>query len=216
MVLNMANIRTVHDNRMSTSLFLLKFFLLTKGCHNPHLPLNPQSKSKSCIMEKTMEQQKETAQIITSSQLLEHWQGHRRVTRRVIEAFPEKELFTHSIGGMRPFSEMVNELLGIAVPGLQEIVSGKTTELKEHFDHGNSKARVLEAWDKSTEEINSLWGKIKLERFQENIVLFGQYEGSVQSSIFYFIDNEIHHRGQAYVYLRSLGIEPPFFWERDK
>ncbi|MEJ6979249.1 DinB family protein [Pedobacter sp. P351] len=29
------------------------------------------------------------------------------------------------------------------------------------------------------------------------------------------IDNEIHHRGQAYVYLRSLGITPPFFWERD-
>jgi len=24
--------------------------------------------------------------------------------------------------------------------------------------------------------------------------------------IFYWIDNEIHHRGQAYVYLRSLGI----------
>jgi uncharacterized damage-inducible protein DinB len=32
--------------------------------------------------------------------------------------------------------------------------------------------------------------------------------------ILYWIDNEIHHRGQAYVYLRSLGIEPPHFWER--
>ncbi|MEJ7681733.1 MAG: DinB family protein [Segetibacter sp.] len=34
------------------------------------------------------------------------------------------------------------------------------------------------------------------------------------SSIFYFIDNEIHHRAQGYVFLRSLGIEPPHFWER--
>ena len=25
----------------------------------------------------------------------------------------------------------------------------------------------------------------------------------------YVIDNEIHHRGQGYVYLRALGIEPP-------
>ncbi|RYD85889.1 MAG: damage-inducible protein DinB, partial [Sphingobacteriales bacterium] len=33
-------------------------------------------------------------------------------------------------------------------------------------------------------------------------------------NILYFIDNEIHHRGQGYVYLRALGIEPPFFWER--
>jgi uncharacterized damage-inducible protein DinB len=26
--------------------------------------------------------------------------------------------------------------------------------------------------------------------------------------------NEIHHRGQGYVYLRALGIEPPRFYER--
>jgi uncharacterized damage-inducible protein DinB len=29
-----------------------------------------------------------------------------------------------------------------------------------------------------------------------------------------FIDNEVHHRGQGYVYLRALGVEPPPFWER--
>jgi len=30
-----------------------------------------------------------------------------------------------------------------------------------------------------------------------------------------FVDNEIHHRGQGYVYLRSLGITPPGFYERE-
>jgi uncharacterized damage-inducible protein DinB len=25
-------------------------------------------------------------------------------------------------------------------------------------------------------------------------------------------DEHIHHRGQLYVYLRSMGIEPPFIW----
>jgi uncharacterized damage-inducible protein DinB len=29
-----------------------------------------------------------------------------------------------------------------------------------------------------------------------------------------FIDNEVHHRGQGYVYLRALGVEPSPFWER--
>ncbi|MEZ4810257.1 MAG: DinB family protein [Allomuricauda sp.] len=165
-------------------------------------------------MENTVEKQKETAQVITSSQLLEHWQGHRRVTRKVIEAFPEKEFFTHSIGGMRPFAEMVMELLGIAVPGLEEIVSGKTSKFEEHFDHGGSKAKLLQMWDDATVQINALWQEIPLERFQEYIKLFGQYEGTVQSSIFYFLDNEIHHRGQGYVYLRSLGVEPPLFYDR--
>jgi uncharacterized damage-inducible protein DinB len=32
--------------------------------------------------------------------------------------------------------------------------------------------------------------------------------------LLYIVDNEIHHRGQGYVYLRELGIEPPPFYER--
>jgi len=43
---------------------------------------------------------------------------------------------------------------------------------------------------------------------------FGQYEGKVHDLVLYAIDNEIHHRGQGYVYLRALGIEPPPFYER--
>lgn len=156
-----------------------------------------------------------TTQVITPAQLLEHWQGHRRLTRKVIEAFPENDLFNHSIGGMRPFAAMVSELLAIAVPGLQEMVSGKTATLDEHIDFGNSKTKVLELWDKATVEIDALWSQLGPDRFQEHIKLFGQYEGSIQSSIFYFVDNEMHHRGQAYVYLRSLGIEPPLFYDRD-
>ena len=165
-------------------------------------------------MNTTIARGKQVHQVISSSELLEHWQGHRSLTRKVIVAFSEKELFNYSVGGMRPFAEMTMELLGIATPGIREIVTGETSQLKEHFDHGNSKANLLEAWDKTTEEINALWPQISLERFHETIKTFGQYEGTVQSSIFYFIDNEIHHRGQGYVYLRSLGIEPPMFWDR--
>jgi len=164
-------------------------------------------------MENTIKQQTH-AQLITPAQLLEHYQGHRGLTRRVIEAFPEKEFFSFKIGGMRTFAEMSMELLGIAVPGLNEIVTKGTTELNEHFDHGNQKSNILDRWDADTEKINELWNKIPLERYQEYINLFGQYEGTVQSSILYFIDNEIHHRGQGYVYLRALGVEPPFFYDR--
>ncbi|MBS1629042.1 MAG: damage-inducible protein DinB [Bacteroidetes bacterium] len=162
-------------------------------------------------MEQTMQQ---TTQVIRPEELLKHWQGHRDLTRRVIEAFPEKEFFEFSLGGMRPFAAMTMELLGIAAPGLRELAGGNTGTLSEHFEHGNQKARILEQWDADTEEINRVFATIPTERFQEHIKLFGQYEGTVWSSLFYFIDNEIHHRGQGYVYLRVLGIEPPFFWDR--
>jgi len=152
--------------------------------------------------------------VITPSDLLTHWQGHRGLTRRTIETFPEEAFFNYSIGGMRTFADMVMELLGIAGPGIKEIATGEIQELIEEVDHGNKKAKILELWDKATDEINTYWAQIKPEQFQQNIKIFGQYEGTVWSSIFYFIDNEIHHRGQGYVYLRALGIEPPFFYER--
>lgn len=154
------------------------------------------------------------SQVITPSELLNHFQGHRGLTRRTIEALPEDAFFNHRIGGMRPFAEMVMELLGIAAPGIKEIATGKSAPLNEHVEHGNKKANLLKLWDEATKEINTYWNQIKLEDFQKNIKIFGQYEGTVCSSIFYFIDNEIHHRGQGYVYLRSLGIEPPAFYER--
>ncbi|CAM4287761.1 DinB family protein [Zobellia roscoffensis] len=156
------------------------------------------------------------AQVILPSELWAHWQGHRTLTRKVIEAFPEKDFFEYSIGGMRPFSKMVDELLSIAGPGMQEIVTGKAAAFTEDVAHGNSKAKTLALWDEATEEINANWAKIGVDKFHDTIKLFGQYEGTIQSTILYFIDNEIHHRGQGYVYLRSLGIEPPMFWERSE
>ena len=87
-------------------------------------------------MEKTINQ---VNQVITPAELLKHLQGHRELTRKTIEAFPENELFNYSIGGMRTFAEMVMELIGIAAPGLQEIVSGKPGELVEHIEHGNKR-----------------------------------------------------------------------------
>lgn len=154
-----------------------------------------------------------TNEVISSAALLEIWQGNRRLTRRVLEAFPEKELFEFSIGGMRPFAALVKELLAIAVPGLNEVVGGSIQPLEEDLA-ATSKAELLALWDEATPVIDELWSKISNERFQEKIKLFGEYENSVLDTILYFVENEIHHRGQGYVYLRALGIEPPFFWER--
>ena len=158
--------------------------------------------------------EKQIVSVITSAELLEHWQGHRGLTRKVIEAFPEKELFEYSVGGMRPFAGMLQELLAIAGPGIKQIVGGATEQLNEHIEEANSKANILLLWDKASADINNYWLQIRDERFHDTILAFGQYEGTVVSSILYFIDNEIHHRAQGYVYLRSLGIEPPAFWNR--
>jgi len=156
-----------------------------------------------------------TTPIITKEELLKHWQGHRVLTRRVIEAFPEKELFDFSVAGMRPFGELAKELLAIGVPGLQGIVNRADGAYSENGLEGiTTKEAVLKKWDEDTPKIDELFRQIPDSDFHETFNLFGQYNFPIIENILYFIDNEIHHRGQGYVYLRSLGIQPPFFWER--
>lgn len=154
------------------------------------------------------------AQVISPEDLLKHWQGHRNLTRRVIEAFPEKEFFEFSIGGMRSFSALTSELLAIGGPALKAIVERKEKPYQESSGNLESKSDYLKKWDEETDEINKYWSKLTIGDFSQTFNLFGQYNSPIVENILYFIDNEIHHRGQGYVYLRALGIEPPHFWER--
>jgi uncharacterized damage-inducible protein DinB len=150
--------------------------------------------------------------IIQSQDLLNHWQGHRRLTRRVIDAFPEDKLFNHSVGGMRSFAQLAMELLGIADSGVVGMATGTWESFEKQVPE--TKEKLLALWDEVTDQIDRTWPQISPSRFQEHEVAYGMYEGKIIDHFFYFVDNEIHHRGQGYVYLRSLGIEPPYFWER--
>jgi uncharacterized damage-inducible protein DinB len=153
-----------------------------------------------------------TAVVITPEALLRHWQGHRALTRRLLDAFPEDKLFTFSIGGMRPFSALAIEFLQMGVPTLRGVITGSWPAMESI--EARTKADLLQHWDAATNEINVLWPTIPPRRFQETDMAFGQWEMPIYGLLLYVIDNEIHHRGQGYVYLRALGIEPPPFYER--
>jgi uncharacterized damage-inducible protein DinB len=149
---------------------------------------------------------------ITPDALLAHWQGHRRLTRRAIDAFPDDKLFTFSVGGMRSFGVLALEMLSMAVPMVRGAVS-------DDWNASSSrdplpKKEVLRLWDESTQQLNTLWSQIPAQRFSETLTAFGQYKDVLHNLILYVVDNEIHHRGQGYVYLRALGIPPPPFYER--
>ena len=150
--------------------------------------------------------------IMTPEQFLAHWQGHRALTRRVIDAFPEDKLFGYSIGGMRPFSTLAMEFIGMAAPTLNGVITGEWKQFAAAT--ATTKAELLSAWDEATAQIDALWPTIPAARFQEVDTAFGQWKMAIYDLLLYVRDNEIHHRGQGYVYLRSLEIEPPAFYER--
>ena len=115
--------------------------------------------------------------IISTSDLLKHWQGHRRLTRRVIDAFPEEDLFKFSVGGMRPFSELALEMIHMAAPGVRGVLTGKWVFFWRYGKRKmgtapQTKAALLQLWDKTTEQIDELWPQIPAERFREVDVAF--------------------------------------------
>jgi len=113
---------------------------------------------------------------------------------------------------MRPFGVLALEIVSMAVPMVRGLVSGDWGAPSDRDPA--PKSEILARWDDATRQLDSLWPQIPPERFQETLTAFGQYPGTAHDLVLYVIDNEIHHRGQGYVYLRALGIEPPPFFER--
>lgn len=152
---------------------------------------------------------------ISTDQLLESWQNHRSLTRKVVKAFPELELMTLSIGEQGPFAKMVMEMIDWVVPTLNGMISGEWEPMDDLPQEPiRSKEQLLQLWDDTTDAINILWRQIPTRRFQQWETAFDHYEGPLYQMVQRIIEKEIHHRGMAYVYLRVLGVEPPAFHEQ--
>ena len=153
--------------------------------------------------------------MMTTEEWFKEWEGNRRLTRKVIETFPEKELFEFSIGGMRTFAQLVGELIQLAVEGTQQLATGEIFPFTiEHRQYGTTKAELLASWDKAAEQIRANWAAITPEKFREPFKMYEMYDFLAWEDMKYIYENEIHHRGQGYVYLRALDIEPPVFYDR--
>ena len=150
-------------------------------------------------------------ELLTPEALLTNLKDVRALTRNVIEAFPEKELFEFSVANLRPFSQMVEEFLMITNYIFTETLHEKHTPFYTEGQFPTTKAEVLALWDKVTEILDHEWTKVG--DYTQPLTIY-QMTFSFAQWILYAIENESHHRGQGYTYLRALNIEPPFFWAR--
>ena len=151
-------------------------------------------------------------ELLTPEALLTNLKDVRALTRNVIEAFPEKELFEFSVANLRPFSQMVEEFLMITNYIFTETLHEKHTPFYTEGQFPTTKAEVLALWDRATEILDREWTKVG--DYTQSLTIY-QMTFSFAQWILYAIENESHHRGQGYTYLRALGIEPPFFWARE-
>jgi uncharacterized damage-inducible protein DinB len=151
-------------------------------------------------------------ELLTLEQFYTHWQGHRRLTIRTIEAFPEDKLFSYKVDPMRTFGEIAKEIIGVEAYTLNGIISGEWAWKQDETI--NSKETLLLSFDHIEKTTKELWSKLTLERLQAEEKDSWGMTSANRDRLLYMHDNEIHHRAQGYVYLRLLGIEPPAFYER--
>jgi uncharacterized damage-inducible protein DinB len=151
-------------------------------------------------------------ELLTLEQFYTHWQGHRQLTIRTIEAFPEDKLFSYKVEPMRTFGEIANEIITVETYTLDGIVS-KNWSWKQG-EALTSKDALLASFMQRESSVKELWSKLSLERIQAVEKDAMELTWSNRDRLLYMIDNEIHHRAQGYVYLRLLGTEPPAFYER--
>ncbi|GAA5531937.1 DinB family protein [Deinococcus aluminii] len=155
-----------------------------------------------------------TPALMTPESLLAHWQGHRRLTRRVIEAFPEDQLFTFTAAPpMRSFGEMAWEVVGLVDYLLKGLDTGDWSWTPPSEQPAQDLSALLAAWDAQTPQLEAALPAFPIPRYLEKKDMAWGYFSPLET-VQYLVDNEIHHRGQGYVYLRALGIEPPPFYER--
>jgi len=155
------------------------------------------------------------ALLLDPAGLLEILEGNRRLTLRVVQAFPEHELFHYAPAEpLRPFAEMVREILDIEAGYVHGIATGEWT-VPTLYGEVRSKEELLAACAAVRQRTREMWPQVTAERLMavdEDPWVSGPQRNL--DRILYTLENEIHHRGQGYTYLRLLGIEPPRFWER--
>jgi uncharacterized damage-inducible protein DinB len=152
---------------------------------------------------------------LSKDDFFEILEGNRRLTLRIVEAFPEDKLFTYSPDEkLRPFAEMVKEVMNIE-NGYMRGIALDVWEYQDLFAGISTKDELIKISNEIREETRKMWAEMSEERLALVVKdpFFGE-EQSHFSRLQYGLENEIHHRGQGYTYLRILGIEPPAFYVR--
>lgn len=157
--------------------------------------------------------------LFSPGELLDWWEGHRRLTLRTIEAFPEEALFQFSPAKpLRSFGSMVTEIISLEAAYVRGIAEGRWSfaEIGPDGNGPDAKTDLLKACLTVREDTRWLWEKIDAAALHQ-VVSDGLFDPAPKRNldrVLYAIENEIHHRGQGYIYLRMLGISPPPFYER--
>jgi len=145
---------------------------------------------------------------MTKSAIIKYWENVRKLTLKLFEMFPEDTFDFRPVETVRSVAEQFDHILVVELYTRIGIITGEwnMAPFSMERDIGRTNLRnKLYSEHKKTIGMLRLLPEGRFMRIYDTP--FGELTG--EAIIYEAIDEEIHHRGNLYVYLRILGIKPP-------
>jgi uncharacterized damage-inducible protein DinB len=151
-------------------------------------------------------------------QILNLWAQLNRtqsVTHKAIAAIPDGRLNWKPCPQVRTVKELVRHIYAWerlwARAARSGVMTQKDAEKEERTEFKDPKELIAYA-KKSHKEATAIVKKLTERDLKKPVKLFFGMELPAHVCIATIYDELWHHRGQLYVYLRLLGVEPPFIY----
>jgi uncharacterized damage-inducible protein DinB len=145
---------------------------------------------------------------MTKDAILKYWENVRKLTLRVFDLFPAEQFVFKPVNNVRSVAEQFDHILICELYARIGMLTGvwDKTPFSGERDLGRNKLR-----DKLYDENKKTLGLFRMLPEGQFMKIYDTPFGALsgEAVIYETIDEEIHHRGNLYIYLRLLGIEPP-------
>jgi uncharacterized damage-inducible protein DinB len=145
---------------------------------------------------------------MTKNSIIKYWQNVRALTLDLLGKFPDDQMSYRPATGVRSVGAQFDHILAVELyirKGITENIWGPTPTPGLGI---TQKTDLYGALGREHQETTSVLHMLPESAFEAIYqTKFGKVSG--EGLVYLGIDEEIHHRGNLYVYLRMLGITAP-------
>lgn len=140
--------------------------------------------------------------------ILRYWQNVRKLTLRLFDLFPEGKFNFRPVETVRSVAEQFDHILVVELYTRIGLITGQWDQAAFSGERDRSWMTLRNKLFYEHQKTIGLLRLLPEGRFMQVYETpFGRLTG--ETVVYTAIDEEIHHRGNLYTYLRLLGLEPP-------
>ena len=145
---------------------------------------------------------------MTKKEILKYWENVRMLTLKLLDRFPEQQFGFRPANNVRSVAELFDHVLAVELYARKGLIENVWGPVPTPGLGMTEKALLRDALSEEHAATIAMLRSLPEKSFSQLYnTPFGKLTG--EGMIYLALDEEIHHRGNLYTYLRILGIEPP-------